>query len=490
MQKLNIYEINTATWLRRLSVKYNRAINLADVPSEEWDIIGDYGCTVVWLMGVWQRSPAAIEINRKDAKFVTDMQQVLDDFDFDADVIGSAYSIRNYSVSADLGGDDALAVARQELKKRGIKLLLDYVPNHVAPDHAWATNNPTYFVQGTNDDYTARPDEFMQIGAVNYALGRDPNGAPWSDVLQLNVFSKEFRLQAQRTLASIAQQCDGVRCDMAMLVTNEIFKYTWQALVGDVPQTEYWEELIAATRATNPKFLFIAEAYWDTQDALLGQGFDYCYNKDFYDFVRDDETSALAALFAQPVNVQNRQVRFLENHDEPRAASLLDYKQHTAAAILLATSPSARMYYDGQFDGVKIRTPVQLCRDPMVESNEQLRQFYTKYQHLLSSLTYDNASWQLCSVTALHSVDDSLEAVFAWNWQIADAYYVSITNYSKQSVDAAVALSLADVDITNTSLTVIFSNSGDNSAIAKIPNGLECRLQPYDAMIVSVRRAI
>ncbi len=491
MQNLNIYEINTLTWLQRLATKYKRDITLANVPDEDWDAVASYGCNTVWLMGVWQRSDAAIGVNRNDASFAPEMQEVLTDFNFDKDVIGSAYSIRDYTVSSVLGGNEALAIAREQLKKRSLKLLLDFVPNHVAPDHEWVTEHPEYFMLASDEEYVKRPHECMQINGSNFALGRDPYGAPWSDVLQLHAFSTELRARASHTLLSIARQCDGVRCDMAMLMTNDIFKNTWQSLISDVPQTEYWSDLITAIRSRYPEFLFIAEAYWGTQETLLDQGFDYCYNKDFYDALRDNDVESLKTLFAQPVAIQQRQVRFLENHDEPRIASILDYKQHTAAAILLATSPSARMYFDGQFDGIIIRTPVQLGRDPSLDPNEQIQQFYSKYSNLLKNIPCNQTSWQPCSVTAVtHSADATHEAVFAWKWQIADTYYLAVTNFSKQSTEVLVACQWTDVDMLNAQLTVLFSNSSDNSALAKTSEGLECRLHAYDAMIVSIRPAI
>lgn len=488
MQTINIYEINTVTWLQRLADTYKRAITLANVPDEEWDTLASYGCNTVWLMGVWQRSPAAINVNRNDETFAPEMQEVLADFEFDSDVVGSAYSIRDYTVSNTFGGNEALAIARRQLKKRGMKLLLDFVPNHVAPDHEWATTHTSYFMCANDEEYVQRPHEFMQMNGTNFALGRDPNGAPWSDVLQLNAFSTELRAQAAQTLTLIAQQCDGVRCDMAMLMTNDIFQYTWQKFVSEKPETEYWSDLIAAIRLQNPDFIFIAEAYWDTQSTLLEQGFDYCYNKDFYDALRDNDVKALQALFAQPVAVQQRQVCFLENHDEPRIASIVDYKQHSVAAILLATTPSARMYYDGQFDGAQTRTPVQLGRDPFMLPNEQIKQFYTRYCSQLNNLQCNQESWQLCAVTAhIQGVDNNHETVFAWSWQKETTYYVVVANYAAHQSEVIVASPWQEVDFSIMSMTVAFSNASEDSAIVPISHGIECRLQPYEAIVITVR---
>src|SRR5207302_1303439 len=143
-----------------------------------------------------------------------------------------------------------------------------FVPNHVAPDHPWTVEHP---------------DRFIHDDTGEIANGRDPYFPPWPDVVQLNAFSANLRAAAADTLATIADQCDGVRCDMAMLVMNDTFERTWGARAGPRPVDDYWPSLIPQVRKTHPNFLFIAEAYWDLEFALQQQGFDYCYDKRLYD---------------------------------------------------------------------------------------------------------------------------------------------------------------------------------------------------------------
>ena len=118
-------------------------------------------------------------------------------------------------------------MARQELAKRGIRLILDFVPNHVAPDHPWVIVHPNYFVQGNLDDAKSDPASFISLGGHVFACGRDPYFPAWQDVLQLNAFQPELRQAVLETVLSIAGQCDGIRCDMAMLLLNSIFERTW-----------------------------------------------------------------------------------------------------------------------------------------------------------------------------------------------------------------------------------------------------------------------
>jgi Alpha amylase, catalytic domain len=147
----SLYEINTWIWLFELSQRYGRAVTLASVPGAEWGALANYGFDAVWLMGVWERSPAGIAISNHNAGLVDDFRRALPDF-LPEDNHGSPYSIRRYVVDSHLGGPQSLAVARRELSNRGMKLILDFVPNHVALDHPWVADHPEYFIHGSHDD--------------------------------------------------------------------------------------------------------------------------------------------------------------------------------------------------------------------------------------------------------------------------------------------------------------------------------------------------
>jgi len=221
-----IYEINTWSWLHELSRDAGRPVTLASVPGRCWDELAALGVDAVWLMGVWQRSPAGIGIALNNPELTAGFDTALPDWE-PADVVGSPYCIRDYLVDDRLGGTDGLAAARAELAARGIGLILDFVPNHVAPDHPWVTDRPELFITGTQDDLNDDPQSFQQIGERVLANGRDPFFPAWPDVVQLNVFQPQLRATVIDTLRAIADQCDGVRCDMAMLTMNDVFARTW-----------------------------------------------------------------------------------------------------------------------------------------------------------------------------------------------------------------------------------------------------------------------
>jgi len=182
--------------------------------------------------------------------------------------------VHNYVVDEHLGGPEGLIMARQMLAQRGLRLILDFVPNHLATDHPWVFEHPDFFVQGTREDLAQAPGAFFEVGGTVIANGRDPYFPPWQDVAQLNAFSSPLRQAIIEIVNSIAKQCDGMRCDMTMLLLNNIFMQTWGGHVGDPLPEEYWREVISAVRFQHPRVLFIAEAYWDLEWELLQLGFD------------------------------------------------------------------------------------------------------------------------------------------------------------------------------------------------------------------------
>jgi hypothetical protein len=194
-----IYEVNTAIWLSEQSRAAGRPVTLADVPASAWDEVTPDGIDAVWLMGVWERSPAGLELANANAGLQASFREALPDLR-SADVIGSPYCVRRYVVDASFGGPRGLAEARAVLAARGIRLILDYVPNHVAPDHPWVTSQPELFVNGGEADIEAEPASWVRAGGHILAHGRDPYFPPWPDVVQLNAFSPALRAATAATL--------------------------------------------------------------------------------------------------------------------------------------------------------------------------------------------------------------------------------------------------------------------------------------------------
>ena len=140
-----------------------------------------------------------------------------------------------------------------------------------------------------------------------------------------------------QTLNEIAGQCDGVRCDMAMLMMNDVFSRTWGAFVGAAPPQDYWPSVIGPVRADHPGFVFIAEAYWDLEWALQQQGFDYCYDKRLYDRIVHGPPEQARLHLSADLPYQQGLVRFIENHDETRAVAAFGPARSQTAAVAALT---------------------------------------------------------------------------------------------------------------------------------------------------------
>jgi glycosidase len=328
-------------WLTELSEAAGQRLTLADVPAAAWDDVTPAGVDAVWLMGVWQRSPAGLALAMANPDLLASFRDALPDLT-SSDVIGSPYCVRGYLVDAAFGGPDALAAAHTALRDRGVSLLLDYVPNHVAPDHPWVSDSPELFVRGSEDDIQSDPASWLRAGSNILARGRDPYFPPWPDVVQLNAFSPALRATAAETLAGIAAQCDGIRCDMAMLMTNKVFANTWAGRAGAEPVHEFWPEVIAGMRARHPDTVLIAEAYWDMEWDLQEDGFDFCYDKRLYDRIVGEDANAVRDHLRADLSYQRRLLRFLENHDEPRIASRIPPEAQPAAAVAIPRCPVRR----------------------------------------------------------------------------------------------------------------------------------------------------
>jgi hypothetical protein len=433
-----IYEINTWVWLSELNRKYETPVTLAAVPSEEWDYLSSLGADAVWFMGVWERSPAGTAIANQNEGLLEEFRRALPDFR-PGDNVGSPYCVRQYVVDKHLGGRKGLAAARKELSKRGLKLILDFVPNHVAPDHPWVIDHPEYLVQGNADDARKDPAAFVSVSGKVFACGRDPYFPAWPDVLQLNAFQPELRQKVIETLSDIAGQCDGVRCDMAMLMLNQVFERTWGNRAGQRPATEYWVDVISGVKKANPDFIFIAEAYWDLEWELQQQGFDYCYDKRLYDRLERDFAESIRLHLCADLAYQEKLVRFIENHDEPRALSVFSPQKERAAAVTMATIPGAKLFHEGQFEGRKVRLPVFLGRRPAEPVDPGLPGFYKTVLKCTSQEGLRNCTWQLCERTGWPD-NASYQNLIAWCWRTERDHHLIVVNLSDSDAQGRVRL--------------------------------------------------
>jgi len=482
--RLTLYEINTATWLERLGRARGRPLGLGEVPAAEWDALAALPMDAVWLMGVWQRSPEGLRIALADPSFDAGFHAALPDLRPE-DVIGSPYCVRDYVVDERFGGPEGLAAAREQLAARGLGLILDYVPNHVAPDHPWTRERPDCLLPGTEQDLKAHPEAFIRIPGGIAARGRDPYFPPWPDVVQLNAFSPALRDAVADTLIGLGAQCDGLRCDMAMLMTNEVFARTWGERAGAVPADDYWPTLIGRVKRQHPDMLFMAEAYWDMEWTLQQQGFDLCYDKRLYDRLLHDPADSVRGHLQADRNYQEGLIRFIENHDEPRAAASFEPAQARAAAIVMSTLQGARLYHDGQFEGRRIHLPVFLGREPEEPTDEELRAFYHRLVRAVADAQLREGEWQLCDVEGWAD-NDSYRRLVAWCWSAPQSRHLVVVNLSADDAQAHVRLPWSDLAgaawrLEDRVAGEVFDREGDELA----GEGLYVALGPWAAHFLS-----
>ena len=476
-----IYEINTAVWLERLGRDGGRPLTLAGVPDAAWDAIAALPVDAVWLMGVWERSPAGLEIARADPGLDAGNRAALPDLR-DGDVIGSPYCVRDYVVDDRFGGPAALAAARTALHARGLGLILDYVPNHVAPDHPWLTSHPEYFVTGSEDDLARDPAAFLRTPGAIVARGRDPYFPPWPDVVQLNAFSPALRDAVVALLVDVGAQCDALRCDMAMLMTNDVFARTWHATA---PEQDFWPYVIGRVKAACPDLVLIAEAYWDMEWTLQQQGFDFCYDKRLYDRIVGRDVAGVRDHLRAGLDYQSRLVRFLENHDEPRIADRLPGDAERAAAVAIATLPGATLWHEGQFEGRRVRPPVFLSRRPDEPPEAGLAVWYRRLLARVASHRVRSGDWQLLESGGWPD-NDSCRNLLAWSWSGAGRHLV-VVNFSAEPAQGRIGLGGADLRGRGWTLTDllddrVFDRNGDELA----DHGLFVDLPPWGCHLLAV----
>lgn len=473
-----IYEINTRVWLHELSQTYGENLTLGTIPSGEWDSIADLGVDAVWLMGVWERSPMGISIANKNAGMQREFHRALSDYQ-SKDNVGSPYCIRQYMVDRPLGGPEGLAIARKELSERSIRLILDFVPNHVAPDHPWTIEHPEFFIQGTVHDMMNDPTAFIETEGRIFACGRDPFFPPWPDVLQLNAFHPGLRDATLETLQSIAGQCDGVRCDMAMLLINSVFKRTWDWRAGEEPMKEYWVDMIQKIKDYFPDFIFIAEAYWDLEWELQQQGFDYCYDKRLYDRLVNDTPEDIHLHLSAEINYQEKLVRFIENHDEPRASEVFSFEKECAAAVIMATIPGARLFHEGQFEGRKMKLPVFLGRRPFEPVDTEIQHFYHTLLKAVSRELFKDGYWQLLEVCGWPD-NNSYQNLLAWCWRNSGDYCLIVINCLDLNAQALIKLPWDEIKGKTWQMTDLFAETKyERDGDALVDTGLFVDLPPW-----------
>ena len=440
----SLYQINTRVWLTELGRKLGRAATLDDVPDAELDRIAAMGFDWVWFLSVWKTGEAGQRVSRTNAEWRREFEETLPDLR-EEDIPGSGFAITGYSVEEKLGGDAALARLRERLRERGLRLMLDFVPNHTGLDHWWVEEHPEYYIRGADHDLARAPQNWTWVkraqGNLLLAYGRDPYFAGWPDTLQLNYGNPATQEAMIGELMRISQQCDGLRCDMAMLVLPDVFERTW-----GLKAPLFWPVATRRVREKSPDFCFMAEVYWDREWDMQQQGFDYAYDKRLYDRLRDGHARPVREHFHAGMDYQNKLARFLENHDEPRAAATFPVGQHEAAAVITFLSPGLRFFHQGEFEGRLKRISPHLGRAPDEAVNETLKKFYDRLLEVLRRPVVRDGKWQLLECVSAWDGNYSSDAFVAFGWQQAGgARLLVAVNYANHQSQCFVRLLFSDL---------------------------------------------
>ncbi|MFH1379277.1 MAG: alpha-amylase family glycosyl hydrolase [bacterium] len=371
-----IYEINSRAWGAKQKHDGTVKIRCFDyIPSKELKKIRNTGFDTIWMMGVWEISGKAREIS----------QWYGDDF------YGSPYAIPEYKINHELGGEEQFLDFVNRAHKLDLKVIVDFVPNHMALDSRWIQEHPEYFISFplNNHDaklnekqlldkfpgfYPAHTESFPTHGRrvkkrIMIAYGKDPNFFPWIDTAQLDYTNPRLRLVMINLLKYWAKIVDGVRCDTVMLVLREQIKHQWQSHISweyfdRLFPEEFWLEAIQEVKRINPHFSFIAETYWNKESYLQQIGFDFTYDKTIYDLLNqvirgDDPWKFQQYVRAMSSDYLSKSIHFLENHDEERAAKIFGIEGQKAAAVCIAGIPGVPLIHQGQMKGKLERLPVQ-----------------------------------------------------------------------------------------------------------------------------------
>ncbi len=385
---------HTYVWLDQLSKQFGRAITRLDqVPDEELDLLASRGVNGLWLIGLWERSPASQRIKQMMGN---------------PEAVASAYSVYDYTVAADLGGDAACANLRERAWRRGIRLASDMVPNHMGIDSRWVTEHPDWFIgldhspfpgytfRGPDlshdervgiyleDHYYDRSDAavvFKRVdrwtGSERYIYhGNDGTTMPWNDTAQLDFLRADVREAVTQLILHVARQFPIVRFDAAMTLARTHFQRLWYPQPGSggaIPSrsehglsreefdalmpSEFWREVVDRAALEAPDTLFLAEAFWLMEGYFVRTlGMHRVYNSAFMNMLRDEKNAEYRSVIKNTLEfdprILKRYVNFMNNPDERTAVDQFGQDdKYFGVCIMMATMPGLPMFGHGQVEG-------------------------------------------------------------------------------------------------------------------------------------------
>ena len=475
-----VYEINTRVWLRKLSDKYQRPVTLGTVPEKEFDFFSSCDFDVIWLMGIWKPSLYSQAIARSHRSlrmaFLKQLENLVPE-----DIGASPYAVTEYSINPSLGDEKELDIFRQRLSVLGIKLMLDFVPNHLALDNTWLPEHSEYFVTVSNEEQYLDPHSCFEYKRDHYlAHGKDPYFPSWTDTLQLNYANPKTHALMMENLLTVSEKCDAVRCDVAMLILKSVFDTTWAPLAGPMPN-EFWPKAIKAVKSRKPDFLFLAESYWNKEWELQQMGFDYTYDKPFYDHITSHpiDITRLREHLKAEWNYRSKLCLFLENHDEPRAAKKLG-PNHLVAALILVTSPGMHLIHQGQMEGFRQQLPVQLLRQADESSSDELYDFYRKLFKLTNTAIFTKGKIEMLNL----NVHDTSGCIGYRRYDNGESAFV-IANFSSTGVE--IDVDHKQLETLDKKEHSIFSTKQNLVAASQRKTGIVIKLSQHEGVVINCK---
>jgi hypothetical protein len=427
-----LFLINTRAWLAQLRVA-NPEASLLSAGEEFWLSIKNKGFDGVWLLGIWDNAPTKLQGQHVATKYIDQYRKILPDIT-EGDIVDSCFAINDYTVSLDVGSREEVLELKEMLNQYGLKLILDFVPNHFHYYSDLITENRDVFIHGNQTDLNALGIDCYELGQDWIAHGRDPYTGSWSDTAQINWLSSKAHEFMTSKLESVAEICDGVRCDMAMAILPEAFEHNWghalnKLSTGQSDQSSWWETVIPHIRNIKGDFTFIGECYWELQASLLDSGFDFVYDKDFYDcIITHDVPQIKTALLNKPHLPHS--VIFLDNHDEQRSAARLTPSQIQPAAILQAALPGLKLYYQGQEEGSKVTLPMQISRGPYEQLNQEVYDWYQNVFEITKDPVFVLGDFELVDPIDLDDQNQTSANLVAFKRTYKQKTYIVVVNYS------------------------------------------------------------
>ncbi|MFP4548667.1 MAG: alpha-amylase family glycosyl hydrolase [Fidelibacterota bacterium] len=405
MPKVVILAKNTHVWLDQLSRKYDKKMKyLSDIPDAELDELQKRGMTSLWLIGLWERSIASKRIKQMMGN---------------QDAVASAYSLLDYSIADELGGEEAYQNLRERARKRGIRLCGDMVPNHVGIDANWVINHPDWFISShhppfpsysfsgenlCNDDrvgiyledhYFEKSDAAVVFKRVDHHTGdtkyiyhgNDGTSMPWNDTAQLNYLKEEVREAVIRTILHVARNFDVIRFDAAMTLAKKHYQRLWYpqpGTGGDIPSRaeyamtkeefnkfypkEFWREVVDRIREEEPDTLLLAEAFWMMEGYFVRTlGMHRVYNSAFMNMLKNEDNekyrNTIKNVLEFNPEILKRYVNFMNNPDEETAiVQFGDNDKYFGICLMMVTMPGLPMFGHGQIEGYREKYGMEFKR--------------------------------------------------------------------------------------------------------------------------------